>query len=223
MAKWEHATIETCLPAALSAGPAGQNIGRLSSKRSSPKGVCRPSRRGLLHFDVLAWKGGRRWRSGLSLRVSRRVEGGTGPGFFSRSTPSPPASGAAAMILPVGPATRIFLAAGTSDLRKSFEGLSDLVSHTFAQDPLSGHLFVFVNRRKNRIRLLYADGSGVWLCAKRLHGQSTFAWPKTTEPGAFRILTITTIESPEWQNSPEETRTFCHIQPKSWNGFSIPK
>jgi transposase len=92
------------------------------------------------------------------------------------------------MILPVGPATRIFLAAGTTDLRKSFEGLSDLVSHAFAQDPLSGHLFVFVNRKKNRVKLLYADGSGVWLCAKRLHGQGTFAWPKTTEPGALRIL-----------------------------------
>jgi transposase len=92
------------------------------------------------------------------------------------------------MMLPVGPATRIFLAAGATDLRKSFEGLSDLVSHTLAQDPLSGHLFVFVNRKKNRIKLLYADGSGLWLCAKRLHGRGTFAWPKTTEPGALRIL-----------------------------------
>ncbi len=92
------------------------------------------------------------------------------------------------MMLPVGPATRIFLAAGTTDLRKSFEGLSDLASHTFAQDPLSGHLFVFGNRKKNRIKLLSADGSGVWRCAKRLHGRGAFAWPKTTEPGALRIL-----------------------------------
>jgi len=92
------------------------------------------------------------------------------------------------MMLPVGPATRIFLAAGATDLRKSFEGLSDLVTHHFQADPLSGHLYVFTNRKKNRIKLLYADGSGVWLCAKRLHGQGTFAWPKTTEPGALRIL-----------------------------------
>jgi transposase len=66
--------------------------------------------------------------------------------------------------------------------------LSDLVTHHFQADPLSGHLYVFTNRKKNRVKLLYADGSGVWLCAKRLHGQGTFAWPKTTEPGALRIL-----------------------------------
>ena len=70
-------------------------------------------------------------------------------------------------MIPLSPATRIYLAAGATDLRKSFEGLSDLVSHHFEQDPLSGHLYVFTNRRKNRIKLLYADGSGLWLCAKR--------------------------------------------------------
>ena len=91
-------------------------------------------------------------------------------------------------MIPLSPATRIYLAAGATDLRKSFEGLSDLVGHHFQQDPLSGHLYVFTNRRKNRIKLLYADGSGLWLCAKRLHGQGTFAWPQTTEAGALQIL-----------------------------------
>jgi transposase len=91
-------------------------------------------------------------------------------------------------MIPLSPATRIYLAAGATDLRKSFEGLSDLVSHHFQQDPLSGHLYVFTNRRKNRIKLLYADGSGLWLCAKRLHGQGTFAWPRASEPGALQIL-----------------------------------
>jgi transposase len=91
-------------------------------------------------------------------------------------------------MIPLSPATRIYLAAQPQDLRKSFEGLSDLVSHHFQQDPLSGHLYVFTNRRKNRIKLLYADGSGLWLCAKRLHGQGTFAWPRTDESGALQIL-----------------------------------
>lgn len=90
-------------------------------------------------------------------------------------------------MIPIGPATRIFLAAGATDLRKSFEGLSDLVVHHFNQDPLSGHLYVFANRRKNRIKLLYFDGTGTWVCAKRL-AQGTFAWPGTREPGALRIL-----------------------------------
>jgi transposase len=50
-------------------------------------------------------------------------------------------------MMPIGPATRIYLAAGATDLRKSFEGLSDLVRHEFREDPLSGHLFVFANRK----------------------------------------------------------------------------
>jgi len=91
-------------------------------------------------------------------------------------------------MIPLSPATRIYLAPGATDLRKSFEGLSDLVAHQFREDPLSGHLYVFTNRRKNRIKLLYFDGSGVWVCAKRLMGRGRFAWPKTTEPGALRIV-----------------------------------
>ncbi len=91
-------------------------------------------------------------------------------------------------MIPLSPATRIFLASGATDLRKSFEGLSDLVAHQFKEDPLSGHLYVFANRKKNRIKLLYFDGSGVWVCAKRLMGRGRFAWPKTGEPGALRIV-----------------------------------
>jgi transposase len=71
-------------------------------------------------------------------------------------------------MIPLSPATKIYLAAGATDLRKSFEGLSDLVTHQFKEDPLSGDLYVFANRRKNRIKLLYFDGSGTWVCAKRL-------------------------------------------------------
>ena len=92
-------------------------------------------------------------------------------------------------MMPVGPATRIFLAAGATDLRKSFEGLSDLVRHRFQEDPLSGHLFVFANRPRTRLKLLYWDGSGLWVCAKRLQ-QGCFSWPRTAtaETGALRIV-----------------------------------
>ena len=65
----------------------------------------------------------------------------------------------------LSPATRIYLAAGATDLRKSFEGLSDLVTQGFKEDPLSGHLFLFVNRRKNRLKVLYCDGTGVCVLA----------------------------------------------------------
>jgi transposase len=91
-------------------------------------------------------------------------------------------------MIPLSPATRIYLASGATDLRRSFEGLSDLVAHHLHQDPLNGYLYVFTNRRKNRIKLLYFDGSGVWVCAKRLMGRGSFAWPKTDEPGALQIV-----------------------------------
>jgi transposase len=91
-------------------------------------------------------------------------------------------------MIPLSPATRIYLASGVTDLRKSFEGLSDLITHQFKADPLSGNLFVFVNRKKNRIKLLYFDGTGVWVCAKRLLGAGCFAWPATAAPGALQIV-----------------------------------
>jgi transposase len=92
-------------------------------------------------------------------------------------------------MMPIGPATRIYLAVGATDLRKSFEGLSDLVRQQFKEDPLSGHIFLFTNRRKNRVKLLYWDGSGMWVCTKKL-AQGCFSWPKTadTETGALRIV-----------------------------------
>ena len=89
-------------------------------------------------------------------------------------------------MIPLTPTTRVFLAAGNTDLRKRFEGLADLVAHSLQADPLNGHLYVFTNRRKNRIKLLYFDGTGQWVCAKRL-AEGSFAWPTTTDPGALRI------------------------------------
>jgi transposase len=73
-------------------------------------------------------------------------------------------------------ATRVFLRAGATDLRLGFDGLHGLVQTQLQQDALSGHLFVFCNRARTRIKLLTWDGSGLWLCAKRLE-QGTFAWP----------------------------------------------
>jgi transposase len=89
-------------------------------------------------------------------------------------------------MMPLGPATRIFLATGATDLRKGFEGLSDIVRHQIKEDPLSGHLFIFANRRKTRLKILYWDGSGLWVCQKRL-GQGVFNWPRTIETAAVRV------------------------------------
>ena len=122
---------------------------------------------------------GRAGAARLSAPMAGRSESGGSRRFCLRGTGRVAATAAGVMI-PLSPATRIYLASGATDLRKSFEGLSDLVAHQFQEDPLSGHLYVFTNRRKNRIKLLYFDGSGVWVCAKRLMGRGRFAWPKTT-------------------------------------------
>src|ERR1044072_1555719 len=93
-------------------------------------------------------------------------------------------------MIAVSPATRIYLACGATDLRKSFEGLSDLVRHQFKEDPMSGHLFVFSNRGRTRIKILNWDGSGLWCCAKRLE-KGRFSWPHPEdqpEGSALRIL-----------------------------------
>ena len=73
-------------------------------------------------------------------------------------------------------ATRVFVSLDPVDLRKSFSGLQGLVQQQLLQDPLSGHVFMFTNRNRNRLKLLYWDGSGIWIATKRLE-RGRYLWP----------------------------------------------
>jgi len=75
-------------------------------------------------------------------------------------------------MLSLPPTVRVFAARGATDMRKSFDTLAALVCDVIDEDPQSGHLFVFVNRRRDRMKILWWDRSGYCLLAKRLeHGQ----------------------------------------------------
>jgi transposase len=69
-------------------------------------------------------------------------------------------------------AVRIFLCTRSTDLRKSFDGLSGLVQECFDQELLTGHLFLFLNRRRDRIKILYFDRDGLAIWYKRLEAGS---------------------------------------------------
>ena len=79
-------------------------------------------------------------------------------------------------MLNVSGTTRVLVATVPVDLRGSFNRLYSLVVEQLKENPLSGHLFVFTNRRHNRLKVLYWDGSGLWVCAKRLE-RGRFTWP----------------------------------------------
>src|SRR5579862_990265 len=76
----------------------------------------------------------------------------------------------------LGPATRIYVATGATDLRKGFDGLYGLVRDRLECDSTSGHAFLFTNARRNRLKLLVWDHSGLWVCAKKLD-RGCFGWP----------------------------------------------
>ncbi len=80
-------------------------------------------------------------------------------------------------MLSFSPATRIFVALQAMDMRQGFNGLYAWVQSVLGEEPTSGHWFVFLNKRRNRLKILTYDGSGLWVLSKRLE-RGTFAAPE---------------------------------------------
>jgi transposase len=81
---------------------------------------------------------------------------------------------------------KVFVALEGCDMRKGFNGLYGLVRERLGEDPRSGALFVFSNRRHTRLKILYWDGTGLWVMTKRLE-RGTFSWPQSVEPQAAKL------------------------------------
>jgi transposase len=103
--------------------------------------------------------------------------------------------------------TRIWLAAGVTDMRRGFDGLSAKVQAVLEQQPFSGHVFVFRGRRGDIVKLLWWDGDGLCLFSKRLE-RGRFIWPKA-ESGTVslsRAQLSMLLEGIDWRR-PERTFT----------------
>jgi transposase len=81
---------------------------------------------------------------------------------------------------------KVFVALEPCDMRAGANTLSGLVGEQLKEEPRSGALFVFANRRRTRLKILYWDGTGMWLLSKRLEA-GTFFWPKAAEAGQTKL------------------------------------
>ena len=101
--------------------------------------------------------------------------------------------------------TRIWIVAGLTDLRRGFTGLSAMVQTALDQDPFSGHVFVFRGRRGDLIKLLWWNGDGLCLLAKRLE-RGRFVWPQAESGtvGLTRAQLSMLLEGIDWRR-PERT------------------
>lgn len=82
---------------------------------------------------------------------------------------------------------RIFIALDPCDMRAGINTLHGLVADRLQEDAKSGSLFVFTNKRRCLLKILYWDGSGLWMMTKRLE-EGTFFWPRAAEEGQTKLL-----------------------------------
>lgn len=108
-------------------------------------------------------------------------------------------------MIPIPSGVRVWLATGHTDMRKGFNGLALLVQEKLMHDPHSGHLFVFRGRRGSLVKVLWHDGQGACLFAKRLE-RGRFLWPSVADgrvsitPAQLAYL----LEGIDWRN-PQQT------------------
>jgi transposase len=124
-------------------------------------------------------------------------------------------------VIGLGVATRIYVATGATDMRKSFDGLYGLVREWLECDPTNGHLYLFANARRDRMKILVFDGASLWVCARRME-RGRLRWPEA-EGGKMQLsrkefalllggVDLTQTQPRKWYRRPvSEDRSFIPL------------
>lgn len=110
------------------------------------------------------------------------------------------------MLRGIGSSTRIYVSEKPCDMRRSFEGLSFLVREVIREDPASGHLFVFFNRPRDKVKILYFDRSGFAIWYKELQ-RGTFTCPRKNELTHAELICV--LEGLEIEGIKHKKRFSC--------------
>ena len=103
-------------------------------------------------------------------------------------------------MLQLTPQSRVFLAREPADFRRGIDGLAALCRQQLGEDPMGGAIFVFRNRRRTSLKLLFYDGQGFWLCQKRLSQGRLRWWPDSAQPS--QALSARELQILLWNGNP---------------------
>lgn len=124
-------------------------------------------------------------------------------------------------MLQIAPQQTILLAIKPADFRKGIDGLAALCRSQLNQDPFSGKVFVFTNKRRTAVKIIVYDGQGYWLCLKRF-SKGKLAWWPATQRAAHQLLPsqlhiLLYQGSPQTANIPENWRNITQLEAKVEN------
>lgn len=108
-------------------------------------------------------------------------------------------------MIQISPQMRMFLAVEPADFRKGIDGLAQVCRQVLKQDPFSGYVFLFRNRKANAVKVLVYDGQGFWLCQKRLSKGRFTGWPKTAN-GTVKRLVAHEVQLLIWNGDPHASK-----------------
>jgi transposase len=118
-------------------------------------------------------------------------------------------------MIQITPHQKLWLAIKPADFRRGIDGLAALCRQQLNENPHSGHLFIFTNRRRIAVKILSYDGQGFWLCLKRFSRGKLAWWP--TNPAALYAITPTQLHILLYQGHPLEVKI-----PEDWIPIVTP-